>query len=63
MIKINIPGKPRSVNHLYRNGVDRKGRPRRYLTTDGKAWKKAVAACCLEQCGRGERAWHGPKMR
>ena len=49
---ILIPGRPVSVNHMYRDGVGRNNRRTRFLTTEGKLFKQRVVASFLEKYGR-----------
>jgi len=49
---ITIPGKPESVNHIYRSGKNASGQTRRFLSAAGKQFKKRVAVFCLATCGR-----------
>lgn len=37
---------PPSVNHYWRQGRDKRGRPARYLTTAAKDYKRAVGLLC-----------------
>ena len=49
---IVIPGKPVSVNHMYRNGISRNGKRARFLTDEGKGFKQRVAVSYLQRYGR-----------
>ena len=49
-----IPGRPVSVNHMYRQGTNRNGKPARFLTNAGVLFKKRVADAYLKQHGKKE---------